>query len=144
VRKHPAGAGQTLCQQEPLRWTHGDAASAAGEVNSEIGKRVIFAFAASVIVASVVLSGSRTGILVVLIQLILFGGLLLLSGGRLRSRMSLTVVVCAVVLVAWIAGGELVNQTVGLRDSARQASKFNRIQLARDSVELVKQAGMGT
>lgn len=68
----------------------------AGAVNTgeEPGKRTVFAFAASVMVASVFLSGSRTGILVVLFELALIAALMLLRSreSRRRSRTSIAIV----------------------------------------------------
>lgn len=51
----------------------------------------------------------------------------------------MALVVCVVLFVAWMAGGDLRNQTAGLREPVTQASMFSRIQVARDSIQLVKQ-----
>lgn len=121
----------------------------AAKANSGMSMRALSAFLGSVMTASVFLSGSRTGILVIVIELMLFASLMLRSRERLISRVSIAISIAGVALVIWIAGSALANQVSALGAPATQASLFNRLQVFRDSIELVRQRpilgwGLGT
>jgi len=115
------------------------------------GKRLLAAFASAVMVASVFLSGSRSGIAITLFEVAIF----VVLATRIRRRSTPTLIsrslaiVFAVVLVLWLGGDSLLNQAAVLRDPSSDASLIDRRLLTRDSLELVRQRpilgwGLGT
>lgn len=113
-------------------------------------KRAVSVFSAVLMAASVARSGSRTGILVVSFELVVFLGIRLISLHRLQKQIvPIILFVFCTAFMIWIAGDVLANQTALLHDPIADASLVNRSQIARDSFELVKQRpifgwGLGT
>jgi O-antigen ligase len=113
--------------------------------------RLLCAFSASVMIASVFLSGSRSGSVIVMLELLAFASVTLLARkprppGRTYS---LFFGVCAITLVLWLGGQSLIEQSTALSAPASDASFINRRQLTLDSLVLVKQRpilgwGLGT
>ena len=124
----------------------------AAAERSATGKRAVFAFAASVMIASVFLSGSRSGSLVTLFEIVAFTGVVLARSGAQRQnnrRRLLLIVSFALAFVVWIAGEAVLSQAKLVRNPKSDASLVNRSQIARDSWQLVKQKpllgwGLGT
>ena len=108
---------------------------------AEGSKRLLFAFSASIMVASVFLSGSRSGIAIVIFQIIIVAAVIfpLSRGEQTKTVLVWPATALAVGLVLWIAGGSLLDQAVILKHPTADLSFVNRRQLARDSLELVKQ-----
>jgi O-antigen ligase len=123
----------------------------AARLNASRSQRVLFAFSASVMIASVFLSGSRSGSAVVFFEIIAFVVIVMPASraGRIRVASALLATVFGIALVIWIAGGALIDQAAALHDPMADASVINRRQLTRDSLELVRQRpilgwGLGT
>jgi O-antigen ligase len=114
-------------------------------------QRMLFAFLASSMIASVFLSGSRTGIAVVMFEIVVFAAVILpVSVFRRRGLVFfLIIAACALAFVTWVAGNAWLNQAASLRDPTTDASVVNRWELTTDSLVLVKQKpilgwGLGT
>ena len=105
------------------------------------GKRAVFAFAASVMIASVFLSASRSGSLVTLFEIVVFTGVVLARSRTQRqsNRRGLLIVFFALALVVWIAGEAVLSQAKLVRNPRSDTSLLNRSQIARDSWQLIKQ-----
>jgi O-antigen ligase len=104
-------------------------------------QRVLFAFAASVMIASVVLSGSRSGTAVAIFEVLIFSAVIL-PALRLRWRglaFAILTASFALALVIWIAGQPLFQQAAAWRGAVADPSFVNRSQLTVDSFRLVKQ-----
>jgi O-antigen ligase len=114
-------------------------------------RRMLFAFAAGVMIASVFLSGSRSGTAVVIFEVVIFTAVIL-PALHLRWRGVTFAILTgsfALALVVWIAGQPFFHQAATFRDAVADASLVNRRQLTVDSVGLVKQRpilgwGLGT
>lgn len=119
--------------------------------SAQKGQRMLFAFSASSMIASVFLSGSRTGMAVVMFEIVIFAAVISALSVFRRRRLAffLIMAVCALAFVTWIAGNAFLNQVVSLRDPITDASVVNRWELTTDSLVLVKQKpilgwGLGT
>jgi O-antigen ligase len=114
-------------------------------------RRVLCAFAASVMIASVFLSGSRSGTAVVIFEIAIFIAVIL-PAMHLRWRgvaFSILSGSFSLALIVWIAGQPLTQQATTLRGGGTDASVLSRRQLTVDAFQLVKRRpilgwGLGT
>lgn len=107
-------------------------------LESRQGKRSLSAFAAALMLASVFLSGSRTGMVIVLFEVAVVLVLALINDLQ-RLRISSAVLIpCAVALVIWIAGDAALARLSTLRHLPTDADAVNRWQIARDSFQLIR------
>jgi O-antigen ligase len=123
----------------------------AASAIAQRSRRVLFAFAAGVMIASVFLSGSRSGTAAVTFEVVIFVAVIL-PALHLRWRGVAFAILTgsfALALIVWIAGQPLFRQAANFRDAVADASVVNRYQLTVDSVRLIKQRpilgwGLGT
>lgn len=122
----------------------------AARSEEQTSLRLLCAFSASVMIASVFLSGSRTGSAIVVIEALAFAFASFLTKKHpLRGTYSLFFVACAIAIVLWLGGQSLIEQSSVLSAPTSDASLINRRQLTQDSLLLVKQRpilgwGLGT
>lgn len=103
----------------------------------ENAKRIVLAFAALLMLASVFLSGSRGGFLSIVLQMI-FLGVLLFWRSR-RVGLVLTVTLAFVVTGAfgtWLGSDRLIGK---LGDMKNQQAGFGRVEIAKDSLKMLEQ-----
>lgn len=123
----------------------------AVRTHNQLGQRALSAFSATVMVASVFLSGSRAGSAIVILELVTFAGIILWASRLRRRRLifSLLFAVSVAVFVGWLAGAAFLNEAASLREPTADASVINRKQLTIDGLKLIKQRpvlgwGLGT
>lgn len=123
----------------------------AANRGEEPSNRAFFAFAASLMVASVFLSGSRSGIVSILFELGLFSAVTLLMSPhrRFASARSTLIFSLVIALVIWISGEAIVNMTSLWHGPTMDPSFSNRAQILHDSLQLIRERplfgwGLGT
>ena len=113
--------------------------------NARTSKRMLFAFSATAMIASVFLSGSRTGTAIVIFEIAIFAALVLSASRFGRRGLVLALIATAWTLgfVGWVAGDAALNQAAALRDPTTDASVVNRWKLTEDSLILAKEKPIG-
>lgn len=105
------------------------------------GKRVLFGFAAAIMVATVAMSQSRGGMIAVLCEICLIGVAVLLNRRNAKPMIALAVVLIGMTgTLIWMAGtsvSERINDSK--QDLERTEDVFARVMIVKDSVAMIKE-----
>ncbi|HET9742295.1 MAG TPA: O-antigen ligase family protein [Terriglobales bacterium] len=110
--------------------------------SGERGKRFLYGFVSALMLASVFLSRSRSGILIVLFELFLVSAIAVIKAHHKLRIGNVLLAACAVALAAWIGGDAAFTRLSSLRHLPTDAGAVNRWQIAHDSLQLIRERPM--
>lgn len=105
--------------------------------SSSLEARIFWAAAAVVMVASIALSGSRGGMLAIVVELVVVAIYLAQSEGMRRSLLAVVgLAVLGFALVAWLDNGDLAHRLGSISSLEQEGSGAGRLTIARDAARM--------
>jgi O-antigen ligase len=104
---------------------------------TESRERMAAAAAAAVMAGTIFLSGSRGGMLAIMVELVFFAIVLVKQKRNLQTAVVLGVFLLVVVgLLTWLGGGELASRMASIGTAHKDLSEHMRFQINRDGMKM--------